>query len=297
MADDRAGTPAMTRLGIIGAGRLGATLLRAAAIHAPAFALTASNRDPARVAALQREIPRLVAAASPEDLARNSDLVVLCVSQEACLPVAERIAGHLGSGAIVISVSNTVTLAAIAERVRVPVVKVIPTLAHVVGRGVALVVAGPGAEPAHVEAVRGAFAHFSLPLLIDERDARVASNVGGSALALFAALCDMFVAANATHAQSIERATLDAMMAETAAAVAALAQAGYGWADIVGATATPGGMTHAALDILNSGFPRIAEDMVEATFAMQAALAKRAESAITNWPTTGVETCPPPQHR
>ncbi|MBK8741430.1 MAG: NAD(P)-binding domain-containing protein [Betaproteobacteria bacterium] len=268
----------MTRLGIIGTGRLGATLLRAAAIHAPAIGLAAASRDPARVAALQREIPRL-AAASPEDLARACDLVVLCVPNDACLPLAERIAGHLGPGAIVISVSNTVPLAAIAERVRVPVVKVIPTLAHVVGRGVALLVAGPGAGPAHVEAVRGVFAHFSLPLLIDERDARVASNVGGSALALFAALCDMFVAANAARAQTLERATLDAMMAETAAAVAALAQAGHGWNDIVGATATPGGMTHAALEILASGFPRIAEDMVEATFATQAALAKRAGGA------------------
>ena len=268
----------MTRLGIIGTGRLGATLLRAAAIHAPTIGLAAASRDPARVAALQREIPRL-AAASPEDLARACDLVVLCVPNDACLPLAERIAGHLGQGAIVISVSNTVPLAAIAERVRVPVVKVIPTLAHVVGRGVALLVAGPGAGPAHVEAVRGVFAHFSLPLLIDERDARVASNVGGSALALFAALCDMFVAANAARAQTLERATLDAMMAETAAAVAALAQAGHGWNDIVGATATPGGMTHAALQILASGFPRIAEDMVEATFATQAALAKRAGGA------------------
>lgn len=271
----------MTRLGIIGAGRLGATLLRAAAIHAPAIGLTVSSRDPARVAALLSEIPRLVAA-SPEELAGACELVVLCVPNDACLPLAGRLAGHLRADAIVISVSNAVPLAAIAERVRVPVVKVIPTLAHVVGRGVALLVAGPGAQPVHVEAVRSAFAHFSLPLQIDEGDARVASNVAGSALALFAALCDMFVAANVARAQTLDRAVLDAMMAETAAAVAALAQAGHGWNDIVGATATPGGMTHAALEVLTGGFPRIAEGMVEATFATQAALARGAGSAPAN---------------
>ena len=74
-----------------------------------------------------------------------------------------------------------------------PVVKVIPTLAHVVGRGVSLLVAGPGAKPEHVDAVRRVFARFSMPMLIDGRDDRVASNVAGSALALFAALCDAFV--------------------------------------------------------------------------------------------------------
>ena len=166
----------MTRLGIIGTGRLGTTLLRAAAVHAPEIELLASSRDPARIAALRREIPAL-AAATPEDLARSADLVVLCVPADAYLPIAERIAGHLGPMAIVVSVANTVSLAAIAARVRAPVVKVIPTLAHVVGRGVALLVAGPGAQPAHVESVRRVFARFSVPVQIDGRDDRVASNM------------------------------------------------------------------------------------------------------------------------
>jgi pyrroline-5-carboxylate reductase len=165
-----------------------------------------------------------------------------------------------------------VLLASIAERVRVPVVKVIPTLAHVVGRGVSLLVAGPGAEPEHVDAVRRVFARFSVPMLIDGRDDRIASNVTGSVLALFAALCDTFVSANAARAESLGRPMLDAMMAETVAAVAALAKAGYGWSDIVHATASPGGMTQAALDVLTSHFPQIANDMVAATFARQAEL-------------------------
>ena len=264
----------MTRLGIIGTGRLGATLLRAAALHAPEIELTAASRDPARVAALHREIPGLTYA-SPEDLARAADLVVLCVPPEAYRALCVRIAPHLGPGAIVIGVSNTVPMSVIAERVHVPVVRVIPTLAHVVGRGVSLIVAGPGALPVHIDSVRYVFGRFSMPVLIDERDDRVASNVAGSAIALFAALCDEFVSANAGRAQTLDRATLDAMMAETAGAVAALAQAGHGWDDIVGATATPGGMTHAALDILSSRFPQIAEEMVEATFARQAAIRKR----------------------
>jgi hypothetical protein len=37
-------------------------------------------------------------------------------------------------------------------------------------------------------------------------------------------------------------------------------------------------MTHAALDVLSTRFPQVAADMVEATFARQAAIRKRAES-------------------
>ena len=65
-------------------------------------------------------------------------------------------------------------------------VKVIPALAHVVGRGVLLLVAGPGAEP--TMSVRTAFARLALLMLIDQRDDRVASNVAGSAIALRRAL-------------------------------------------------------------------------------------------------------------
>jgi competence protein ComER len=267
----------MTTFGIIGTGRLGTTLLRAAASHAPEITLLAASRDPLRTERLQREIPHLVTV-SAEDLARTADLVVLCVPPDAYVPLCERIRPHLGPNAIVVSVTNSVSLAAITERVSRPVVKVIPTLAHVVGRGVSLLVAGSGAEAAHVDAVRRVFARFSVPMLIDARDDRVASNVAGSALALFAALCDAFVAANAVRSEALQRPMLDAMMAETAGAVSALVAAGHGWDDIVQATATPGGMTEAALNVLTGSFPKIADEMVAATFAKQTELLIRKQA-------------------
>ena len=261
----------MTRLGIIGTGSLGTTLLRAIAAHAPEIALIAANRDPLRIEMLRREIPSLSAAA-PEEVARDADLVLLCVPPQVYLPLVERIAPHLGPRTILVSVTNSVSLNAIGTHVSAPVIKVIPTLAHVVGRGVALLIAGPRAQPKHIDMVRDVFAHFSMPMVIDGRDDRVASNVAGSALALFAALCDTFVTANAERAETLDRQTLDGMMAETLAAIAALTNAGYAWSDIVRATATPGGMTEAALSLLMSRFPQIARNVVASTFVKQAEL-------------------------
>jgi pyrroline-5-carboxylate reductase len=267
----------MTCLGIIGTGSLGTALLRAAAAHAPDIALIAAGRTPSRLAALQHEMPGL-ATASPQDLARTADLVLLCVPPQAYLPLVEHIAEQLGPRTILVSVTNAVPLEAIAARVRAPVVKAIPTLAHVAGRGVALLIAGARAGPAQMDAARTVFARFSMPMVIEAHDDRVASNVAGSALAFFAALCDAFVAANAARARTLDRAALDAMMAETLAAIAALAKSGHAWSDIVRTTATPGGMTEAALNLLMSQFPQIAEAMVETTFAKQAEIQNRASS-------------------
>lgn len=234
----------MTHFGIIGTGSLAATLLRASHAYAPEIELIVAGRNSSRTKALQREIPGLVAA-SPEDLARVAELVVLCIPPEAYLPLVDRIAPLLGPRAIVVSVNNAVPLATIVEHAHKPVVKAIPTIAHVVGRGVSLLVAAPDALPEHIEAAR--------------------------------TICDTFVSANAVRAATLPRATLDAMMAETAGAIAALVKAEYSWSDIVRATATPGGMTHAALEVLASHFPRLAADMIEATLARQAAIQNRQE--------------------
>jgi competence protein ComER len=268
----------MTHLGIIGTGNLGSALLRAASFFAPDLILLASSRDPSRIELLRRDIPALQGA-TPEDLARSCDLVLLCVPPEAYLPIIDRIAAWLRPQTVLVSVTNSVALEAIAERVAVPVVKLVPTLAHVVARGNALLIAGPRAGAHHIEAIRQVFARFSKPIVIDPDDDRVASNISGSALALFAALAESFVAANLPRAKTTTRGELDEMMAETLGAIAALVEAGYAWNDIVRMTATPGGMTEAALNLMMSQFPQIANAMVAMTFAKQAELQNRGRDA------------------
>ena len=264
----------MTQLGIIGIGSLGTALLRAASKFAPDISLVASSRKPSRIEVLRRDIPALKSATS-EELASQCDLVLLCVSPEAYLPLVERIAGHLKPTTVLVSVTNSVSLDTIGQRVAVPVVKIIPTMAHIVGRGNVLLIAGPRVRSEHMESVAAVFARFSKPIVIDPSDDRAASNISGSALALFAALADSFVTVNASRSRRLDRRALDGMMAETLGAIAALVEAGYSWGDIVGTTATPGGMTEAALNVLMSQFPQIASAMVDVTFAKQAEIQSR----------------------
>jgi pyrroline-5-carboxylate reductase len=264
----------MTQLGIIGTGSLGTALLRAASKFAPEIFLVASSREPSRIETLRHEIPALKAA-TPEKLASECDLVLLCVSPEAYLPLVDRIAGHLKPRTILVSVTNSVSLETIGRRVAVPVVKIIPTMAHIVGRGNVLLIAGPLARSEHMGSVAAVFARFSKPIVIDPSDDRAASNISGSALALFAALADSFVTANASRATKLDRRALDGMMTETLGAIATLMEAGYSWSEIVRTTATRGGMTEAALNVMMSQFPEIASGMVDVTFAKQAEIQSR----------------------
>ena len=257
------------KVGIVGTGRLGSMLLRAAARSAQETLLYAAGRYQGQLAAMQREIPSLTVA-EIDSVASAAELLILCVPPDAYGALLRQCSGCLLESSIVVSVTNGVPLEAIGDLVPNPVVKVIPTMAHAVGRGIALVTPGPRAEPSHVERVRRFFGAFSKPILIDDRDSRVASNVAGSWLALLAAMCAMFVRANETRAVALNREALETMMTESVGAVSELLAGGFSCDDIVQGTATPGGTTEAALQILQERFPMLATAMVEETFRRQA---------------------------
>ena len=257
------------KVGIVGTGRLGSMLLRTAARSAQETLLYAAGRNRGQLAAMRRAIPSLTVA-EIDSVACAAELLILCVPPDAYGALLRQCSGCLLESSIVVSVTNGVPLEAIGDLVPNPVVKVIPTMAHTVGRGIALVTPGPRAEPSHIDVVRRFFGSFSKPILIEDRDSRVASNVAGSWLALLAAICAIFVRSNETRAFALSRGALEEMMSESIGAVSDLLASGFSYDDIVQGTATPGGTTEAALQILQERFPMLATAMVEETFRRQA---------------------------
>ncbi len=256
------------RIGIVGTGRIGTLLCRVLANRAPAAEIVLAGRSRDRCEALKQEIPSLEIA-TPNVVARDVDMLVLALPAEAYPAYLRTIADTLRSGCIVISLSNGMALRALGEVVPNPIVKVIPTLAHRVGRGVSLVMAGPRAEAQHLTRVTELLSAFSRPIQVDERDARVASNVAGAFLAIAAAFTDAFVMENVGRASVLNRVQLEAMAAEALGAVADLSAAGHSLAEIAATTATPGGPTEAALSALARHAEELCAEIVDATFRNQ----------------------------
>lgn len=258
------------RIGILGSGRIAGILARASArfgetlIHA---------RNSAARDAIVASAPDLRAASLDE--VASCDLVLLAILPEAYRDALDALAPRLARQAIVGSVTNGVALEEIGARVANPVVKIIPTVAQSVARGVTLVVKGPHADERHVAKVCDWLAQFSSPKRVDEPDIRVASNVAGSAVALMAAFAQAFATANAARAQGLSQADLEAMTAETLGAIGDLARGGMALQAMIDTTATPGGVTEAALAPLKDAAQELCVRMVEASFERQAALQAR----------------------
>ncbi|WP_244643682.1 pyrroline-5-carboxylate reductase family protein [Alsobacter metallidurans] len=246
-------------------------LLTALGRFAPDVAVLASGREPERVAGAVADWP-MARAVDPQELASTADLVVLCLPPQAYRAWIEALAPTMRPGAILVSVTNAVTLEDLGRWCANPVIKIIPSPAHAVGRGACLLTAGPRATAEQVERVRALFARFCRPVLTDPADARIASNLAGCAPAILAAFCASFLDANAARAQALDPEALRAMLAESVGALAALLDEGASFEDVMRRTATPGGTTEAAIDALAADGPALCARIVEATFQREAQL-------------------------
>ena len=265
-------------IAVIGTGRIGSVLARA--FDGAGREVIVAGRNQKVVEALATSCQK--ARALPiRDAAALAAILVLAVPPEACVPVLASCTDVLPAGAIVVSLTNGVSLDVLGVVTTHPIVKLVPTLAQSVGRGVMPVMAGPNAMTAHIEAVMAVAALIGKPVLIDDADTRVASNVAGSALALVARFGEAFVTANTARARHFGSADLTTMMAETFGAVSDLVARGHSFAEIIAATATPGGVTEAQLAVLNADLSALSERIVEASFARQNALQTTSQARPT----------------
>ncbi|RVU13217.1 pyrroline-5-carboxylate reductase family protein [Methylobacterium oryzihabitans] len=260
--------PAPT-VGLIGLGRIGTVLLTALRRFAPEARVVVAGRDPARTAAAAASWPG-VATLEAARLAAEADMVVPCVPPEAYRAEVAALAPHMRADALLVVVTNAIPLRDLGPLCDRPIVRVIPSPAQAVGRGVALVTPGPGAGPGEVERVVALLRRFCRPVVVDPADGRVAANLAGSAPAILAAFCAAFLDANAARATVSGPAELRAMMVESVAALAALLAEGARFEDVVARTATPGGTTEAAITALDAR--ALGERLVAATVRREAQL-------------------------
>jgi competence protein ComER len=256
-------------IAVIGTGRIGTVLVRA--LDRAGRQVLVAGRDHAAAEALAAKC-EWATCLTIRKAAAKCGILVLAVPPEACLPVLDQLWDVLPKDAIVVSLTNGVSLEVLGGGITNPVVKLIPTLAQTVRRGTILIMAGPRARPVHIGEIWGLASLIGRPILIDDADARVASNVAGSGLALAARLAEAFVAANLSRSVELTAEDLTAMMAETLGALSELVTAGFSFRAVAAATATPGGVTEAALDVLNAELPDLTTDVVAASFTRQLAL-------------------------
>jgi pyrroline-5-carboxylate reductase len=242
------------RLGVIGAGNMGAALVRgiiAGGAIDPRQVIVA-DADPDRASTLASELG--VADASGNSEAAAAEYVVLAVKPGIIGSVLAEIAPAMRADQTLVSIAAGVTLARIAEGLgasKPALVRVMPNTPALVRAG-ALAVAAPGVEEKRLTPLLEMLGAVGLVFRVDEKLMDAVTGLSGSGPAfvfvLIEALADGGVAAG------LPRAIAHPLAVQTVLGSAKLVQeTGQHPAALKDAVATPAGTTVAGLTELERG--------------------------------------------
>jgi pyrroline-5-carboxylate reductase len=159
-----------TVIGFLGAGNMGAAIIKGLAA-VPDVAAVAYDVDAAKVAVLASD--KLAKAVdSPEDLAAQSDYLILCVKPQYLGAAMAELAPHLGPETVVLSIVAGVAMARLRELSagKCPVVRIMPNTPALVGAGqFALCLDDPALDEARKTFVRELFARLGRTYVLEEK--------------------------------------------------------------------------------------------------------------------------------
>ncbi len=159
------------KIGIVGLGKMGEALLEGLRRNDPKgeFSVSATTRseESAREAAKRLKITCHLDNAK---LARESDVVVLCVKPHQAKAVLEAMRPALGKGKLLISICAAVT----TEQLKswsggaAAIVRAMPNTPALIGRGMTVYCSGPGSGKEHVSIAERIFGAVGKTALIEE---------------------------------------------------------------------------------------------------------------------------------
>lgn len=265
-------------VGFIGMGNMGQMLVTALARAGvlPPGEIVISNRSPEKLELVASRIPGVEKAQTNEALARRCETIFLCVKPGETREVLEEIGPYITPSHLVVTINNTVEIPMIEQRVKGRVAKVIPSVVQSVGRGGSLIMFGGRCTHEDRALLIHLFEPISRPYVIEESQARVASDLTSCGPA-FLSYAFRALAEAARHYQpDLSRETVDSMIRETAKATCELLeQTGYSFDDVIARVSTPGGVTADGIKVMDELFNGLWEQVIETTIRKENA--KRAK--------------------
>ena len=246
------------RIGIIGVGNIGSSILRGLLAADSGTGLEHIFIYDANKKALldfesDSEIKAIVEiCTSNEEVAKNSEVIILAVKPSVVKAVVKEIAPFITVDKILISVAAGVLTKTIEGYLGEgkKVIRVMPNIGARVSESVCAVCKGRYAETDDEEIAKGILSVIGSVYSVSESDLDVITGLSGSGIAFFAAIIDA-MADGGVH-EGLPRDLALAISAETALGAAKMVLAGDTPSAIQAMTASPGGTTIRGLYAMDS---------------------------------------------
>lgn len=258
-------------VGFIGTGSMGSLLIRSLVRYGGVRpgAVWAANRTPARLEHLADEVPGIHPAPARQ-VVRCCPVVFLCVKPGETAAALDEIGADLTPEHLLVILSNMFPLEAVEARTPARVAKVIPSLAHQVGGGVALIMYGARVRPADRAFLERLIATIARPLVIREHQGRTAADITSCGPAFLACVLEAMARAAAEVEPDLPLPVAEALVRETALATARLlAEDGMTTGEVIDRISVPGGITAEGVRVLAGRLPAVWEAVFRTTRAVE----------------------------
>jgi competence protein ComER len=270
------------KIGFIGAGSMGSLLVEAF-VKAGAMRpedIMVSSRTAARTAALAQRCPGMRASLSNAETARESDLLFLCVKPSDFGPVLTDIAPELEPHRIVVSITSPVKLEYLEALLPCKIAKIIPSVVNAAHAGATLCMWGTRISPDDRNRLLSLFTAISRPVEIREADVRAASDLSSCGPAFFAYLLGQFTDA-AVQEAGMDPETAAVLSSEMLLGTARLlVEYGFTTQELQDRVSVPGGITAAAMEVLQAGTADAFSQVLRTTHAKYAEDLEKVEQLL-----------------
>jgi len=166
-----------TTVGIIGGGNMGSAIIRGIR---GAYKVIVCEADTKKAARLRRQMK--VPIKDLEGLSKSADIIILAVKPQDMEDVLRRLAGHVASRHVIISIAAGITTTYIQKRLgfKVKVVRTMPNLPLQIGQGITAVCRGRFASPQDVAKARRIFDCIGQTVIVQEKQINAVTAVSGS---------------------------------------------------------------------------------------------------------------------
>ena len=240
------------KVGIIGTGTMGSLLVQS---FVQANALTAEsiilfNRSAEKAQQLAERMEGVTIAHDARALVAASDIIFLCIKPHDYATVLEMCQTSFRAEQIVVTITSPVMIDQLEALVPAKVAKLIPSVTNSLQSGVALYCFGERLDNSDRSRLLQLFRALGLPLEIQERHTRIASDISSCGPAFLSALLQLWIQA-AVDKTGISTTLAQQMMAEMLSGLAQLLTCGGVTPhEIITKVAVPGGITAAGLECL-----------------------------------------------
>ena len=255
------------KIGIIGTGNMGTILIEALidgkAVSPSSMVIT--NRTKIKAMLLKDKYKSLRVGENAADVASQSDLVFICVKPLDVFPILNEINPHLNNRKCIISITSPIDTIQLESKTVCSVARVIPSITNRALAGVSLLTYGEHCSENWKIKLESLFAKISVPVTIDEKITRVASDIVSCGPAFFTYLLQRFIHA-AVKETKIDQVTATVMASEMIVGLGELIKQGhYTLPSLQEKVCVKGGITGEGIKVMEDELGDLFEHVFQAT--------------------------------